>query len=141
MRRSAAVVIAVLLGAVVAGGLMSSVAHWGQQAAMAQEVGAEDLAYFMSQTVQPAQALVADLALADREKVQQRAEQVAANALRIAELEPRKHTEDLGTYKYLAYSAHVHALQVGRARSPKTAQEKYGELLGTCVECHHLFRD
>ena len=125
MRRTAVAVPAIVFAAVVAGGLLSILIRPGASAAQAQE----------------AQKLLADLALADRQNVEQRGEKLAELALRVAELQPPQNTADIGTFRYLAYSAHVHARQVAQARSPKTAQEHFAKLTGDCVDCHHLFRD
>jgi cytochrome c556 len=127
--------------ALTVGCLLSALTRSGQSAAVAQETQDKGLAYVMNQIIQEAQRLLGDLALADRQKVQERGEKLAELALRIPELEPPQNTGDMGTFKYLAYSAHVHARQVAEARSPKTAQEKFGQLTADCVDCHHLFRD
>jgi len=141
MRRRRIAIATVVTVALITGGLLSTVTRSGQSAAVAQEAQETELARLMSQIIQEAQRLLADLALADRQKVQERGEKLAELALRIPELEPPQNTGDIGTFKYLGYSAHVHARQVAKARSPKTAQEKFAELTGDCVDCHHLFRD
>ena len=141
MRRTAFTVPVIVLATVVAGALLGILTRPGARAAQAQEAQKTELASVMNQVVQEAQKLLADLALADRQNVEQRGEKVAQLALRVAELQPPQNTADIGTFKYLAYSAHVHARQAAQARSPKTAQERFAELTGDCVDCHHLFRD
>ena len=141
MRRRAFAVLVVVLAALAAGGFLSALTRSDQSAAAAQEAPEKDLAQTMNQVVQEAQKLLADLALADRQSVQERGEKLAQLALGIAEFDPPRNTADMGTFRYLAYGAHVHARQVAQARSPKTAQEKFAQLTGDCVDCHHLFRD
>ncbi|MFQ5809063.1 MAG: hypothetical protein ACE5JM_05545 [Armatimonadota bacterium] len=141
MRRRAFAVPAVVAAAVILGALLGGLLRSGPSAAVAQETPDSELAQVMNQVVQEAQKLLADLALADRQSVQERGEKLAELALRIAELEPPRNMEDVGTFRYLAYSAHVHARQAAAARSPKTAQQRFAELTGDCVDCHHLFRD
>jgi hypothetical protein len=141
MRRRTLAIPAVMTAALMLAALLSTLIRSGQSAAVAQEAPDKDLALVMNQVVQEAQKLLADLALADRQNVQKRGETLAELALRVGELEPTQNTGEIGTFRYLAYGAHVHARQVAKARSPKTAQQRFAELTGDCVDCHHLFRD
>ncbi|MGD8238541.1 MAG: hypothetical protein PVH68_08325 [Armatimonadota bacterium] len=141
MQRRAFAVPALVAAAVILAALLGALLRSGPSAAVAQETPEGELAQVMNQAVQEAQKLLADLALADRQNVRGRGEKLAKLALRMAEQEPPRNTEDVGTFRYLAYSAHVHARQAAEARSPKTAQQRFAELTGDCVDCHHLFRD
>ncbi|MFQ6132710.1 MAG: hypothetical protein ACE5R4_11780 [Armatimonadota bacterium] len=108
---------------------------------LGQEPDAGDLAPIMNENLRESQLLLRNLALADRKSVGENALRIAAYGNAVADLDPPRDPENVGTFRYLAYGLHVRAQEVAASRTPKTALEKYGEMLDMCMDCHQLFRD
>ena len=109
--------------------------------AQTEETPGEPLADIMSRQLTHVHALLTSLALSDRAKVEENGNKLGNEALNVAAATPPKRAEETATFRYLAYKLHVNAREAASAPSPKLAQEKLGEVLGCCVDCHHLFRD
>jgi len=106
-----------------------------------QEAAKQDLAQIMNESLRESQVLLRSLALSDRKAAGENALKIAGYGSAVAEFPPPRDQEHVGTFRYLAYGVHVRAQEVAEARTPKLALEKCGEMLGMCMDCHHLFRD